>query len=68
MPLEFKVWGTGDRQVIPGWNEGVEGMRAGGKRELIVPPNLAYGSREVGGVIPANSTLNFEIELLKVSR
>src|SRR6185295_14770764 len=65
MPFEFKV---GAGRVIPGWDEGVEGMKVGGKRELIIPPNLAYGPREVGGVIPANSTLDFEVELLKVSK
>jgi peptidylprolyl isomerase len=65
MPFRFKL---GARQVIAGWDEGVEGMKVGGKRELIIPPDLAYGSKEVGGVIPANSTLNFEVELLKVSK
>jgi FKBP-type peptidyl-prolyl cis-trans isomerase len=65
MPFEFKL---GARQVIPGWDEGVEGMKVGGKRELIIPPDLAYGPRAVGGVIPANSTLDFEVELLKVSK
>src|SRR5947207_15981855 len=65
MPFEFKL---GARQVIPGWDEGVEGMKVGGKRELIIPPDLAYGPRAVGGVIPANSTLDFEVELLKVTR
>jgi len=65
MPFEFIL---GARQVIPGWDEGVEGMKVGGKRELIIPPDLAYGSRAVGGVIPANSTLEFEVELLKVGK
>ncbi len=64
-PFEFKL---GDRKVIAGWEEGVEGMKVGGKRELIIPPDLAYGPREIGGVIPANSTLDFEVELLKVSK
>ena len=65
MPFEFKL---GARQVISGWDEGVEGMKVGGKRELIIPPDLAYGPRAVGGVIPANSTLDFEVELLKVTK
>jgi FKBP-type peptidyl-prolyl cis-trans isomerase FkpA len=64
-PFDFVL---GARQVIAGWDEGVEGMKVGGKRELIIPPDLAYGSRAVGGVIPANSTLDFEVELLKVSK
>ena len=65
MPFDFPL---GARQVIPGWDEGVEGMKVGGKRELIIPPDLAYGPRAVGGVIPANSTLDFEVELLKVGK
>ncbi len=64
-PFSFKL---GAGQVISGWDEGVEGMKVGGKRELIIPPNIAYGAKEVGGVIPANSTLDFEVELLKVSK
>lgn len=64
-PFSFLL---GAKQVIAGWDEGVEGMKVGGKRELIIPPDLAYGSRAVGGVIPANSTLNFEVELLKVGK
>ena len=65
MPFEFKL---GERRVIAGWEEGVEGMKVGGKRELIIPPDLAYGPRAVGGVIPENSTLDFEVELLKVTK
>jgi FKBP-type peptidyl-prolyl cis-trans isomerase len=60
-PFEFTV-GKG---VIQGWSEGVVGMKPGGKRELIIPPNLAYGPGGYGP-IPPNSTLNFEIELLKI--
>ena len=65
-PFQFRL---GGKQVIAGWDEGVEGMKIGGKRELIIPPDLGYGGRDVGnGLIPANSTLDFEVELLKVTK
>ncbi len=60
-PFEFPLWGG---RVIKGWDEGVTGMNVGGKRELIVPPKLAYGAKGAGGVIPPDATLKFEIELL----
>ncbi|WP_420410809.1 FKBP-type peptidyl-prolyl cis-trans isomerase [Roseibium sp.] len=62
-PFSFTL---GERRVIPGWEQGVEGMQVGGKRELIIPPHLAYGASGAGGVIPPNATLKFEIELLEV--
>jgi peptidylprolyl isomerase len=62
-PLSF---GLGVRQVIPGWDQGVQGMKVGGRRRLTIPPELAYGARGAGGVIGPDETLVFVVDLLAV--
>jgi len=62
-PFDFTL---GAKEVIPGWDEGVQGMQVGGTRKLTIPSALGYGARGAGGVIPPNATLVFEVELLDV--
>jgi FKBP-type peptidyl-prolyl cis-trans isomerase FkpA len=62
-PFQFAL---GAGEVIRGWDEGVAGMKVGGKRVLTIPPQLGYGTRGAGGVIPGNATLQFEVELMGV--
>ena len=63
-PFKFRL---GSGEVIKGWDVGFENMKVGGKRQIVVPPNMGYGSKRMGNDIPANSTLVFDVELKAVS-
>ena len=63
-PFDFPL---GGRRVIAGWDEGVQGMKVGGTRKLTIPPELGYGKRGAGGVIPPDATLIFDVELLEIN-